>query len=103
METMEYFTPVAHSCAHEVIITSRWKCMYIVYDSPSCKYTTTICSTIHTLYVNICRPEFVVCECSWFKELSTLPGSCVELVSERQELEGYKVAMVKDWVLNRPR
>ena len=41
----------------------------------------------------------MVCECDWFKELSTQPGSCIEIVSERQQLEGYKVAVVKDWIL----
>ena len=47
--------------------------------------------------------EFVVCECAWFKELSTRPGSCIEVVSEREQLEGFKVAVVKDWALNRTR
>ena len=50
-----------------------------------------------------CSSEFVVCECAWFEELSTQPGSCIEVVSERQQLEGFKVAVVKDWALNRTR
>ena len=32
-----------------------------------------------------------------------MPGSCVELVSEREQLEGFKVAVVKEWALNRTR
>ena len=43
----------------------------------------------------------MVCECSWFEELSVKPGSCIEVVSERQQLQGFKVAVVKDWALNR--
>ena len=69
---------------------------------------------IATLYIHVqhavsvdyrllCSLEFVVCECDWFKELSTLPGTCVDLVSERQEIEGFKVAVVKDWALNKTR
>ena len=47
--------------------------------------------------------EYVVCERERFKELSALPGTCIEVVSEWEELEGYKVAMVKDWALNKTR
>ena len=45
----------------------------------------------------------MVCECSWFKELSAKPGSCIQVVSERQQLQGFKVAVVKEWALNRTR
>ena len=32
-----------------------------------------------------------------------MPGSCVEVVAEREELEGYRVAVVKDSALNKTR
>ena len=58
---------------------------------------------LYCVYYGVCRSEFVVCECAWFKELSNQPGSCIEMVSERQQLEGFKVAVVKDWALNKTR
>ena len=50
------------------------------------------------------RPDcFVVCERKKMMRLSELEGSCVQLVEEKQQLAGYKVIVIKDWVLNHAR
>lgn len=49
-------------------------------------------------------PEhFVVCERGKFLHLSSMAGSCFRVVSEREEMRGYKVAVIKRWVLNKAR
>ena len=66
-------------------------------------YTHVHAYTCTCTYMYTFRSDFVVCECSRFKELSLLDGSCIEVVAERQQLEGFKVAVVKNWALNRTR
>ena len=51
-----------------------------------------------------CSPEaFVVCEREKFQQLSRAAGSCFQVVSEREKLQGYRVGVVKEWVLNKAR
>ena len=45
----------------------------------------------------------MVCEREKFRLLSGLAGSCFRVESEREELQGYKVAVIRSWVLNRAR
>ncbi len=49
-------------------------------------------------------PErFVFCEREKIERLSEASGSCFKVVSGREELVGYRVAVIKDRVLNRAR
>lgn len=45
----------------------------------------------------------MVCEREKFLALSQTSRFCFKTESEREELEGYKVAIIKEWVLNNAR
>ena len=47
--------------------------------------------------------HFVVCEREKFLSLSQASRFCFKTESEREELRGYKVAIIKEWVLNNAR
>ena len=47
--------------------------------------------------------EFVVCERANFLSLSALPGSALEVVTEETEIQGYRMAVLREWALNRAR
>ena len=44
-----------------------------------------------------------MCERAHFISLCSLPGSGMELVEREVELQGYRVAILQDWALNRAR
>ena len=59
---------------------------------------------ISHIFLTLFSPDsFVVCEKDKFLCLSEMKGSCFQVTSSREELCGYKVAVVKDWVLNKAR
>ena len=47
--------------------------------------------------------KFVVCERSWFTTLCSRPECGMELVAEEVEIQGYRIAVLKEWALNRAR
>jgi hypothetical protein len=47
--------------------------------------------------------EFVVCERAHFASLCSLPGSGMEVVTSETEIQGYRVAVLGEWALNRAR
>ncbi len=55
------------------------------------------------LFISFRPTQFVVCEGQKFSELSTLPSSCFHVVNAGLQLEGYRVAVVTEWALNRAR
>ena len=57
-----------------------------------------------SLYNYVCREmEFVVCERAHFSSLCSMPGSGLEQVTTDAELQGYRIAVLADWALNRAR
>ena len=44
-----------------------------------------------------------MCERANFLSLSALPGSALEVVTEETEIQGYRMAVLKEWALNRAR
>ena len=44
-----------------------------------------------------------MCEREYFSSLCSLPGSGLEMVASDTEVQGYQVAVIRDWALNRAR
>jgi hypothetical protein len=74
-------------------------------------YLTTLEAAVHfitslspeTLQAPQGVMEFVVCEREYFSSLCSLPGSGLEMVTSDTEIQGYQVAVIRDWALNRAR
>ena len=47
--------------------------------------------------------EFVVCETERFSRLAELPSSCFKVVRRGVVMEGYQMAVIQEWALNRAR
>ena len=73
-------------------------------------YLYIVCVSIcHSSIILVCglyscrSLEFVVCERAHFSLLCRMPCSGLEMVAEEEELQGYKVAIIQEWALNRAR
>ncbi len=60
------------------------------------------------MYVCVCLSLcsevcYIMCERLRARKLSEMKNSCVAIHQERVELRGFRVAVMKDWVLDRSR
>ena len=62
--------------------------------------TKSTCPT--TCFCNS-NTQFIICEISRAKDLSSQPGSCFKIVEENTELIGYKAGVIRDWILDTSR
>ena len=53
--------------------------------------------------LSVSPEQFVFCERGKIERLSAASESCFQVVSGREELVGYRVVIIKDWLLNKAR
>lgn len=82
-----------HIHVHVYIVVSLCTCIILMCVYMCSVYTIPTCRGL----------EFVVCERAHFISMCSLPGSGMKLVEREVEMQGYRVAILQDWALNRAR